>query len=62
VYDYLLTFDLEVNFIWNALWSTLKVLYMLTQYLPFLDTMIAMTGTYLSLLIVMSLTNVSCEH
>ncbi|KAH7913289.1 hypothetical protein BJ138DRAFT_1146324 [Hygrophoropsis aurantiaca] len=34
-YDYLLTFDLELQHIWRARWSILKVLYILTRYLPF---------------------------
>ncbi|KAH7925436.1 hypothetical protein BV22DRAFT_433532 [Leucogyrophana mollusca] len=36
VFDCLLTFDLELRHIWRASWSALKVLYILTRYLPFL--------------------------
>ncbi|TCD64263.1 hypothetical protein EIP91_004302 [Steccherinum ochraceum] len=37
VYDYILTFDSEVNLIWSSNWSTVKVLFVLTRYLPFSD-------------------------
>ncbi|KAF8993831.1 hypothetical protein BDQ17DRAFT_1545827 [Cyathus striatus] len=42
VYDYLLMLDLEVNFVWNAPLGAVKILYMLTRYIPFLDTTIGM--------------------
>jgi hypothetical protein len=38
IYDYLLTLDTEVEQIWKAPWTTLKVAYLLQRYLPFLDT------------------------
>ncbi|EAU82338.2 hypothetical protein CC1G_06648 [Coprinopsis cinerea okayama7 len=37
VYDYLLTFDLEIEFIWKSRWNAVKVLFLLTRYLPFLE-------------------------
>ncbi|KAG2017622.1 hypothetical protein CC2G_007119 [Coprinopsis cinerea AmutBmut pab1-1] len=36
-YDYLLTLHLEVQLIWQSRWCSVKVLYLLTRYLPFLD-------------------------
>ncbi|KZP22706.1 hypothetical protein FIBSPDRAFT_890069 [Athelia psychrophila] len=38
VYDYILTFNSEVNLIWGEPWKTLKVLFLLSRYLPFADT------------------------
>ncbi|TCD65534.1 hypothetical protein EIP91_002543 [Steccherinum ochraceum] len=37
VYDFILTFDSEVELMWPSQWSTVKVLYLLTRYLPFVD-------------------------
>ncbi|PFH52180.1 hypothetical protein AMATHDRAFT_57535 [Amanita thiersii Skay4041] len=36
-YDYLLTFDLEVSFVWNTPWGVVTGLYYITRYLPFID-------------------------
>ncbi|KAJ8078472.1 hypothetical protein PM082_012754 [Marasmius tenuissimus] len=38
VYDYLLTLDLEIEHIWKAKWSLVKVIYIIQRYLPFLDS------------------------
>jgi hypothetical protein len=38
LYDYALTFDTEVEQIWKAPWTPLKVAYLLQRYLPFFDT------------------------
>ncbi|KAF8978667.1 hypothetical protein BDQ17DRAFT_1249399, partial [Cyathus striatus] len=38
VYEYFITLDSEINFIWGSRWSMMKILYMLTRYLPFSDT------------------------
>ncbi|PFH48718.1 hypothetical protein AMATHDRAFT_64730 [Amanita thiersii Skay4041] len=35
--DYLLTFDWEVSLIWDSPWSAVKVLFLLTRYIPFMD-------------------------
>ena len=37
VYDYLLTFPLEISFVWPARWTAIKVLFLLTRYMPFVD-------------------------
>jgi len=37
VYDYFMTLESEVNLIWPSKWSFIKVLYVLTRYLPFVD-------------------------
>jgi hypothetical protein len=38
VYDFLLTFATEVEQIWKAHWTPLKVVYLLQRYSPFIDT------------------------
>ncbi|KAF9010810.1 hypothetical protein BDQ17DRAFT_1234079 [Cyathus striatus] len=50
-YETLLTFDLEVNLIWNAKWNVVKVLFILTRYLPFFDTTISICYDFLYLLL-----------
>ncbi|KZP11735.1 hypothetical protein FIBSPDRAFT_962011 [Athelia psychrophila] len=40
VYDYILTFDSEVTLIWGEPWKSLKVLFLLSRYLPFADTVV----------------------
>ncbi|KAH6899447.1 hypothetical protein BKA70DRAFT_1313493 [Coprinopsis sp. MPI-PUGE-AT-0042] len=37
VYDYLLTLPDEVELIWRSKWTAVKVLFLLTRYLPFLE-------------------------
>ncbi|KAF8980597.1 hypothetical protein BDQ17DRAFT_914230 [Cyathus striatus] len=37
IYDYMLTFDLEVKFIWSAPWGVVKILYLLTRYILFFN-------------------------
>ncbi|EDR01625.1 uncharacterized protein LACBIDRAFT_333115 [Laccaria bicolor S238N-H82] len=37
LYEYLLNLDLEVEHIWSSRWNTIKVLYLLTRYMPFLN-------------------------
>ncbi|KAH8119853.1 hypothetical protein DFH11DRAFT_1739165, partial [Phellopilus nigrolimitatus] len=41
-YDYLITFNAEKRLIWPSSWSLPKVLFLLTRYLPFIDTSIAL--------------------
>ncbi|KAH7914868.1 hypothetical protein BJ138DRAFT_1142785 [Hygrophoropsis aurantiaca] len=43
IYDYLLTLDLETVFIWPSRLSTIKVLYLLTRYFPFMDSAVTIT-------------------
>ncbi|KAF5327784.1 hypothetical protein D9619_004753 [Psilocybe cf. subviscida] len=38
LWDYFLTFDLEVQHIWKAKWNVIKVVYLLQRYLPFFDS------------------------
>ncbi|KAF8980776.1 hypothetical protein BDQ17DRAFT_1513650, partial [Cyathus striatus] len=52
VYDYLLTFEHEVNLVWNAPWSILNVTYIFARYLPFI--MIGMIGISSPFLILLS--------
>ncbi|KAI0078056.1 hypothetical protein K474DRAFT_1594777, partial [Panus rudis PR-1116 ss-1] len=37
VYDYLLTVNSEVELIWPSRWNPIKILFLLTRYLPFVD-------------------------
>jgi len=38
IWDYALTFRMEVDLVWNAQWNFMKGLYLLQRYLPFIDT------------------------
>ncbi|KAF8990281.1 hypothetical protein BDQ17DRAFT_1472042 [Cyathus striatus] len=38
LYEYFITFPLEVKYIWNAPWGFIKIVYFITRYLPFSDT------------------------
>ncbi|KAF8978497.1 hypothetical protein BDQ17DRAFT_1265594, partial [Cyathus striatus] len=38
VFDTLLTLDIEVTFIWSTPWNVIKVLYLVTRYLAFIDS------------------------
>jgi hypothetical protein len=38
IYDFLLTFDREVEQIWRAPWTLMKAAYILQRYLPLFDT------------------------
>ncbi|KAJ8096252.1 hypothetical protein PM082_011395 [Marasmius tenuissimus] len=40
VYDTLLNFDNELHFIWASPWTSVKVLYLVQRYLPFVDVVI----------------------
>ncbi|PFH45091.1 hypothetical protein AMATHDRAFT_163085, partial [Amanita thiersii Skay4041] len=35
VFDYLLTLDLEIQWIWKSRWSVVRVLYHLLRFFPF---------------------------
>lgn len=37
VYDYFITFEREVEFIWPSKWTFIKTLFFVTRYSPFLD-------------------------
>jgi len=38
IWDYMLTFRMEVEFVWNSKWNIMKGLYLFQRYLPFIDT------------------------
>ncbi|KAF8996794.1 hypothetical protein BDQ17DRAFT_1249352, partial [Cyathus striatus] len=38
LYEYFITLDLEIKYIWNARWTYIKIIYLITRYLPFIDT------------------------
>lgn len=37
VYETLLSFDRDVELIWSAPWNTIKILFLLSRYMPFID-------------------------
>ncbi|KAF8996796.1 hypothetical protein BDQ17DRAFT_1249420, partial [Cyathus striatus] len=37
LYEYFITLDLEVKFVWNAPWTFIKIIYIMTRYLPFVE-------------------------
>ncbi|CAA7267799.1 unnamed protein product [Cyclocybe aegerita] len=39
IYDYLLTLGMEVEYVWPGPWTTIKVVYFIQRYIPFIDTM-----------------------
>ncbi|KAF9441780.1 hypothetical protein P691DRAFT_765897 [Macrolepiota fuliginosa MF-IS2] len=41
ILDWLLTFEMEVIFIWKAKWSLTKWLYVLSRFMPFVDVPLA---------------------
>jgi len=57
VWDYILTFRMEVDLVWRSKWSFMKGLYLFQRYLPFIDTtwliLYAQTGS--------RLTKVTCQ-
>jgi len=38
IWDYIVTFGMEVDLIWNWEWTFMKGLYIFQRYLPFIDT------------------------
>jgi len=38
IWDYILTFRMEVDLVWRSKWNLMKGLYLLQRYLPFIDT------------------------
>ncbi|KAF9000879.1 hypothetical protein BDQ17DRAFT_1245046, partial [Cyathus striatus] len=42
IYEYIITLDSEIKFIWGSHWGIVRILYMLTRYLPFTDTSLIM--------------------
>ncbi|PPQ74693.1 hypothetical protein CVT26_007603 [Gymnopilus dilepis] len=40
VWDYCLTFGMEVDLVWSSRWNIIKVLFLVQRYLPFIDTCI----------------------
>ena len=37
LWDYILTFEMEVNFVWKSKWNFMKGLYIFQRYLPFTE-------------------------
>ena len=38
LWDYILTFQMEVDLVWKSKWNFMKALYLFQRYLPFLET------------------------
>ncbi|PFH47954.1 hypothetical protein AMATHDRAFT_150896, partial [Amanita thiersii Skay4041] len=39
-FDYLLTLDLEIKYVWKSRWSIIKFLYLVMRYMPFLSVIV----------------------
>jgi len=37
LWDYILTFEMEVDLVWKSKWNFMKGLYFFQRYLPFID-------------------------
>jgi hypothetical protein len=37
IWDYILTFRMEVDLVWKSKWNFMKALYLFQRYLPFID-------------------------
>jgi hypothetical protein len=37
IWDYILTFRMEVDLVWKSKWTFMKALYLVQRYLPFID-------------------------
>ena len=37
IWDYILTFGMEVDLVWKSKWNFMKCLYLFQRYLPFID-------------------------
>ena len=37
LWDFILTFGMEVDFVWKSKWNFMKGLYLFQRYLPFID-------------------------
>ncbi|TFK64463.1 hypothetical protein BDN72DRAFT_901522 [Pluteus cervinus] len=44
LYDWFLTIDLEITFLWPSKLSTIKVFYFIQRYMPFFDTVLLVCG------------------
>lgn len=42
VYDYILTVPREIDYIWSSKWSVIKIMFLITRYLPFSDVSIVL--------------------
>uniref|UniRef100_A0A0W0F554 DUF6533 domain-containing protein n=1 Tax=Moniliophthora roreri TaxID=221103 RepID=A0A0W0F554_MONRR len=42
LYDVLLSFNLELEYMWKSEWKIFKILYIIQRYLPVADTVIAL--------------------
>jgi hypothetical protein len=40
VYDYLITFDDEITYVWSSKWNVGKILFLLVRYPVFLDIVV----------------------
>ena len=40
IWDYIVTFRMEVDLVWKSKWNFIKGLYLFQRYLPFIDTIV----------------------
>ncbi|ESK84396.1 hypothetical protein Moror_10149 [Moniliophthora roreri MCA 2997] len=44
IYDWVITFSHEVDYIWGSRWNIVKVLYLFIRYTSVIDTVLALQG------------------
>jgi len=42
IWDYILTFNMEVDLVWKSRWTLMKALYLFQRYLPFIEAAITL--------------------
>ena len=40
IWEYIVTFRMEVDLVWKSKWNFMKGLYLFQRYLPFIDTIV----------------------
>ncbi|KAF8992383.1 hypothetical protein BDQ17DRAFT_1432457 [Cyathus striatus] len=46
VFDYFLTIELEMKYIWSSKWSIPNAMFLFTRYLPFVDFLVLLYRTF----------------
>jgi hypothetical protein len=44
---------MEISFMWNARWGPMKILYLISRYMPFIDVTLAIVGEALVVYIIL---------
>ena len=61
IFDYFITLQREVDFLWPTRWSLVKVLFFVTRYLPFVDMSLDLYCEPIQLIIAQSHSRVSSQ-